>query len=208
MATNIGEKLKFIRKKLNLTQEEFAEKLNLTKPTIMSYEKGKSSITVELLEEICNLVNINLSSFFSENNDVFEGAHIQNDSKKIPIISRVSAGKGEWSREEILEWIELPRSICKDCDFATFVRGDSMEPKIKNGDLILVKQNSTLNSGDIGVFKLGEKVYCKKFYITPITEEIMLKSLNAKYEPIFIDSENPIEFIPLGKVMCSIDYNF
>ena len=81
-----------------------------------------------------------------------------------------------------------------------------MEPKIYDGDLILVQKTNILENGSIGVFRLGEDVYCKKFYQNPITKETVLKSLNPNYKTIDITEED--DFYILGRVVCKIDYNF
>ena len=83
-----------------------------------------------------------------------------------------------------------------------------METKILENDLILIHQTNTLNNGNIGLFKIEEEILCRKFFSNPITKEIVLKSLNKKYDPIYIDKDNKDNFSILGKVICKIDYNF
>lgn len=201
----IGDKLKKLRKEFGLTQEELAEKIGMTKPTISSYESDKRSISLDAILKIANLFNVELNYFFPD----FFPKNESNGSlcRNIPIVSRVSVGNGEWGTDEILDHITLPESICKNCDFGTFVKGDSMEPKIYDNDLILIRKTPNLNSGEIGIFKIDNEVYCKKFKYNPFTHEIILKSLNEKYNPIYIDL-NKENFTILGKVLCKIDYNF
>ena len=79
-----------------------------------------------------------------------------------------------------------------------------MEPKINEGDLLLVQDTPQLESGMIGVFLLNEKVYCKRFHYNPITKEIILKSLNSNYKPIKITNED--EFRIIGRVVGIYDY--
>ena len=71
---------------------------------------------------------------------------------KIPIISKVSAGLGIYGRDEILDWLEVSKSIAKVLHFATFIDGDSMEPKIYIMILVLVPEVSMLDGGEIGIF--------------------------------------------------------
>lgn len=204
----IGEKLKTLRLKMGLSQSEVAEKINVTKPTYASYEKELRSINIDTLYELSKFFNVPLESFFTDTLNIFESISPTGSIKRVPIISRVSAGKGEYGTDDILDWIEMPVSLCKNCDYATFVKGDSMEPKILDNDLILVQKTNFLENGTIGIFRVQEDVFCKKYYSNPLTKEIILKSINPKYDSIYIDENFNEDFYILGKVVCKIDYNF
>lgn len=204
----IGEKLKTLRLKMGLSQSEVAEKINVTKPTYASYEKELRSINIDTLYELSKFFNVPLESFFTDTLNIFESMSPTGSIKRLPIISRVSAGKGEYGTDDILDWIEMPVSLCKNCDYATFVKGDSMEPKILDNDLILVQKTNFLENGTIGIFRVQEDVFCKKYYSNPLTKEIILKSINPKYDSIYIDENFNEDFYILGRVVCKIDYNF
>ncbi len=204
----IGEKLKTLRLKMGLSQSEVAEKINVTKPTYASYEKELRSINIDTLYELSKFFNVPLESFFTDTLNIFESISPTGSIKRLPIISRVSAGRGEYGTDDILDWIEMPVSLCKNCDYATFVKGDSMEPKILDNDLILVQKTNFLENGTIGIFRVQEDVFCKKYYSNPLTKEIILKSINPKYDSIYIDENFNEDFYILGRVVCKIDYNF
>ncbi|AVQ26917.1 phage repressor protein [Fusobacterium ulcerans] len=203
---NLGQKIMLLRKKENMTQDELAEKLNISKQSILNYETEKRLIPIDVLSNIAKLFNFPIENFFSNTFDDNEILKNSSKIKKIPIISKVSAGTGVFGIEDVLDWLEMPTSLCKNCDFATFIDGDSMEPKVYDNDLILVQKTTFLDNGSIGIFKIGEDVFCKKFYQNPITKAIVLKSINKSYNSISITSED--EFYILGKVVCKIDYNF
>lgn len=215
---NIGEMIKELRVSKNLTQEELAEKINVNKATIANYEANRRALTIDKLEIILSELEVTLQDFFSNKNyqadyhssnlPEFQESNIEGTINRIPIISRVSAGEGVYGVEDILEWLEMPISLCDSADYATFVKGDSMEPKIYDNDLILVRKQNYIENGKIGIFKVDDEVFCKKFFSNPITKEVVLKSLNSIYEPIYITKENKKEFHILGKVICKIDYNF
>lgn len=196
---NISEKLKKYRNELGLSQTEVAEKIEVTKPTYASYEKGKD-ISIGTLKKLADLFKVSFESFFSE-----EDTEKNNNMVKIPILSDVSAGYGEEALEEATHWIKLPASIARNATFGTFVAGDSMEPKINDGDLLLVQDSPQLDSGEIGIFLLNEKVYCKRFHYNPITKDLVLKSLNSSYEPIKVNIKED-DFRIVGKVVGIYDY--
>ena len=195
---DISEKLKKYRNNLGLSQTEVAEKIDITKPTYAGYEKGKD-ISIGTLKKLANLFNVPFESFFDED-DSKENIEML----KIPILSDVSAGYGKEALEEATHWIKLPSVIAKNADFGTFVSGDSMEPKINDGDLLLVQNITQLDSGMIGIFLLNDNVFCKRYHYNPITKETVLKSLNLNYKPIIITDED--DFRIVGKVVGIYDY--
>ena len=74
------------------------------------------------------------------------------------------------------------------CDFALHVSGDSMEPKIPNGSIVLIKQCSDLDNGKIGAFFYNGEVFCKKIKIE--NGDVYLVSENCKYEKIKVDNDS------------------
>lgn len=76
LSLKYGEKIKRLRQNLNLTQEDFAKKINTTQKNITRWESGESLISTYFLYEICKVFNINMSYW-----DITE--------KKIEHISRV-----------------------------------------------------------------------------------------------------------------------
>jgi repressor LexA len=195
---DISEKLKKYRNNLGLSQTEVAEKIDITKPTYAGYEKGKD-ISIGTLKKLANLFNVPFESFFDED-DSKENIEML----KIPILSDVSAGYGKEALEEATHWIKLPSVIAKNADFGTFVSGDSMEPKINDGDLLLVQNIPQLDSGMIGIFLLNDNVFCKRYHYNPITKETVLKSLNLNYKPIIVTDDD--DFRIVGKVVGIYDY--
>lgn len=77
----------------------------------------------------------------------------------------VSAGTG-FDLDEGDSWDEVPvpdtPESCK-ADFCITVSGNSMEPKFFNEDVVLVKQTSSIDEGEIGIFRIGQKGYIKKY---------------------------------------------
>lgn len=60
----LGQNVKDIRKSLNLTQEEFAEKLNLNPNFISQIETGKIGISIDNAINICNTANCSSVNLF------------------------------------------------------------------------------------------------------------------------------------------------
>ena len=109
----------------------------------------------------------------------------------------VSAGSGNFLDDSSYQMIEAPTYVPIAVDFALRVSGDSMEPLILDGQVIWVKEQELLDSGDIGVFTYSNDVYCKKLIADG--SRAYLRSLNPSYEDIEILDD--FGFKVVGKVV-------
>lgn len=93
------------------------------------------------------------------------------------------------------EFEKVPESA----DFAVPINGDSMEPKIKNGQFVFVKKQPDIEDGEIAIVELdGDGVTCKEIYKDYENKTIILRSINKLYEDRIV-SPNQIRII--GKVV-------
>jgi len=109
----------------------------------------------------------------------------------------VSAGVGNFLDDSSYEMIEAPSYVPVAVDFALRISGDSMEPFILDGQVIWVKEQELLESGDIGIFTYSDNVYCKKLIADG--GKAYLRSLNPAYEDMEIKED--FGFRIIGKVV-------
>ena len=79
----------------------------------------------------------------------------------------------------------------EDGDFALHISGDSMEPEIPNGSIVIVKKQCDVPDGISGAFFLNGEVYCKK--LLHKDGKVFLCSANTKYDPIQIRDEDNLK---------------
>lgn len=116
-------------------------------------------------------------------------------SRCVQLLGKVAAGvpiEAINSREDL---INVPGSL--SVDFALAVKGDSMEPMIKDGSVIFIKSQEDLELGEIGIFQIDEHVTCKRYYRD--NGNIVLRSINTEYPDFIIGSDSNIKII--GKVV-------
>ncbi|MBK7143585.1 MAG: repressor LexA [bacterium] len=117
----------------------------------------------------------------------------------LPLYGNAACGTEDfYADENIEERIPLPaRTLRIGSDyFLVRARGDSMEPKIHNRDLLIVQQLQTPEDGQVVVAALDDGVYAKKFLRAH--ENILLVSFNQNYNPITVGSQQ--EFRLMGIV--------
>ena len=115
---------------------------------------------------------------------------------KIQILGQTAAGQPIEYGDSYAQDVEDVEHIPKGADYALTVNGDSMEPVIKNGQVIYIKAKPDVEDGTIAVVEIDGAVTCKKVY--KWKDHIELQSLNTKYEPIIITGGN---FRILGEVL-------
>lgn len=187
------EMLKQFRQRLGLSQAELAQRLGLGASTISMYEAGKRQPDFKTEEAIAD--------FFGVDIDTLRGRNKSKPERTIPVYDRVAAGIPLEAIDNIVDYEEIPAHWVGE--YAGFrVKGDSMTPRIQEGDYLIVRKQSDADSGDIVIaFVNGEDATVKKL----IKQEngITLQPFNPAYEPMYFSNEQ-IEQLPVtiwGKVV-------
>lgn len=115
----------------------------------------------------------------------------------IPIYERVSAGTGALNDGEITDYLSIPGIKNPGETFGVNVWGDSMEPTIKDGSIIICRKDVEIRNGEIGAFLVDDEAYVKRLKITE--SYIALMSDNPNYPPIFIGPGEKL--VAVGKVI-------
>ena len=124
-------------------------------------------------------------------------------ARKIPVLGRVAAGIPINAVTDIIDTEEISEDLAKTGDFfALKIKGDSMEPRIVDGDVVIVKQQEDAENGDTVIALVnGDDAVCKR--LRKYRDGLELISNNPAYAPMFFDKETiatkPVRII--GKVV-------
>ena len=203
------ETLKSLAKALECSLDDF-ETLDVAnlkelpqdkKELLDNYDKlngdGKDKL-IERSEELTQIPKYTLNNVEEELSITTENNIV--DSQDIKIYDTpVSAGKGSFINDyEPFDIIKVNLKTCpqaRRCDFALKVRGDSMEPYYYDGDIVFVKEQPSLDNGQIGIFIYEDEAYIKKYSLQE--DGVYLISLNKNYPPIKIDENNAFKICGL-----------
>ena len=145
---SIGERIKIARKSAGLTQLELAKKTDLSRSYIGDIEKDRYNPSVSTLQLIATATNTPLEELLPST----KTASSTGRGVRIPVLGRVVAGIPIEAIEEILDYEEITPELAATGEFfALKVRGNSMEPTLKDGDVVIVKKQPTVDSGDIAI---------------------------------------------------------
>lgn len=217
MATST-ERINQIMKERNLRQVDvlnmakpYQEKYNIKfyKSHLSQYVNGKSKPDNEkifLLAKVFGVSEAWLLGYDVPRNKVTEENNENNKSSqgiKIAVLGTVPAGIPIAAVEDILDYEEIPKSWENQGEFFGLkIKGDSMLPILTNGDVVIVRKQSTADNGDTVIAMVnGDDATCKRYERS--NNGIMLIPNNSSYTPTFYTNEE-IENLPvtiIGKVV-------
>ncbi len=185
-------------------QSDLVEKTGISKGALSSYISGRYVPKQNNIYLISKALNVSESWLMG--NDVPMERHLKNIPSStaivINVLGRVAAGIPLDAIEEIIDTEEISQKMASDGEyFALKISGDSMEPKISNGDVVIVRKQSDADDGDLVIAMVnGDDAVCKR--LKKYAEGIALVSNNPLYEPMYFSNKDIVEkpVTILGKV--------
>lgn len=194
-----AEQIKLLRKHRKISQSELAKQLNITQQAVGKWEKGKSTPDPETLTKIAEYFKTSVD-FLLGVDKIFDGAQTLIESDfAVPVIGTVKAGYSALAYNEDFG-VEFANVRNPEDYFYLIVKGDSMEPRIKDGDLALVHKQNTLEDGDLGVIIYGDNEGTLKRFVKK-DNMIILQPFNPEYEAKVITGEDLNDVYIAGKVV-------
>ena len=198
----IYENIKKYRLSLGLTQSELAERVGYTdRSMIAKIESGKIDLSRNKVYDFAEALHTTPITLLGLDEELKKER--KSKSVKIPVLGIVPAGLPAEAVEDIIDYEEIPESMARGGEyFGLAIKGDSMYPRILEGDVVIVKKQSTANSGDIVIALVnGDEGTCKQLY--KYKDHIELKPFNPMYKPLVYSNED-ISSLPvsiIGKVV-------
>lgn len=193
-------RIKALRNKKGIKQIELAAAVNVSQAALSGYETGKYEADLETYKRIASYFGVSLGYLLGE--DSPDDKH--EDYIHIPVLGRVAAGIPIDAIEEIIDWEDISADMAAGGAeyFGLQIKGDSMEPKISDGDIVIVRKQPDVDSGEIAVVLVnGDDATVKR--IKKSAAGITLIANNPAYDPMFYSNED-IEKLPvaiLGRVV-------
>lgn len=171
-----------VMKEKDITQKELCNAIGIGAPKFTDWKTGRVRSFHKYIPQI--------AEFLGVSTDVLLGnASNTGTWVKIPVLGKVQAGVPVEAIEDIIGYEEIPIKMAENGDyFCLAVRGDSMEPKFSDGDVVIVRKQPDIESGEIAIVMInGEDATIKK--VIKQEDGILLRPSNDKYEPFFYDKK-------------------
>lgn len=184
----LGNRLKMLRKEYQLTQKELAKIFGVSPKAISFYELNERQPPHELLVQLAKYFNVTTDYLLGQDEQPAPSVY------RIPVLGTVVAGIPIEAIQDIEDYEEIPATMGDPRDyFALRVRGRSMEPRLMEGDTIIVRKQDRLDSGQVAVVLInGNEATVKQ--VKKSDKGILLIGFNqAVYEPHFYTNEEIME---------------
>ena len=206
------EKLKARRKELKLTQREIAEQLGISFQAYSAWERGVKEPSKEKVAQLENILKV-AKGYFTQIEIVRLYSSLSNKGKEKVVLyarnlaqeeqaqkvatmparlyeyrvyERMSAGIGvSVYDDQNFDTVYFNEELAHD--FASWVSGDSMEPKYQNGSVALIRETGFDYDGAVYAVVCNNQTYIKRVYREE--DGLRLVSINPKYKDIFISYE-------------------
>lgn len=180
-------KLRLALNKKEMKPSTLAYRIGVNSGTISNYLNGKYIPKTEMILKICDVLDCSaewLSGYSSP------ALRATNTPVQVPVVGYVAAGVPISAIQEVLDYEELSPETVRDGAeyFGLKIKGASMEPRIYDGDVVIVRKQEDVESGQIAIVCVnGDEATCKK--IMKQESGILLQPLNPSYEAIFYTNE-------------------
>ena len=199
LATHFGVSLDYLlgysdnRKKADeiaiLTEEEHEHIANLRRLD----NHGRDLVTTVLRKEIERLNFLSI------------GTHGKVNDEDLVVLKvfqqRASAGLGSYLSEDSDDDFETMRfvatNVSRKADFCVKISGESMEPRICDGDVVFVKAVPKVDVDSVGIFVYDGEAFCKRLRMDTKKGKLYLESLNKAYAPKYIHNPEALRTVGL-----------
>lgn len=188
------------RMELGISLQELANRTGLNKSTLQRYETGQiDKLPLERAQAIAGGLETSVEFLLG-----LDGGNIEitdaNGIYSVPVFDSVSAGFGAYADSCAVDY--RPTYISNPSDFENYlwinVKGNSMYPKIEDGDRILVHRQDSVDSGSVAVVMIDDEAVVKK--VKYGKNWVELHSFNPDYPVRRFEDEDLLRLRVVGLV--------
>lgn len=210
MAT-FAERLKSLRREKGWSQQRLADELDLSKSSVNMYERGEREPGFETMEAIADLFNVDMNYLYGRTDikiadpivlapkkpTIPPGFEPMPKMKKIPLIGSIACGEPITAEENVEQMVCVPSRW--HSTFTLTCKGDSMEPRIHDGDLVAIRSQPEVEQGEIAAVLIGDEATLKHVYLHE--NFIELRPENPAFESIILTKEEMNTVVIEGKAV-------
>lgn len=196
-------KLKELRAINKMSQQKLASMLGVSRSTVAMWEISSSQPDNDHLLKMANIFNTSVDALLGRDPIPVSGPPASTGGVWVPVLGTVAAGTPIEAIQDVLDYEEIPTDMAAQGEyFGLVIKGQSMEPKISDGDVVIVRRQTDVENGQIAVVLVnGDEATVKRIKKRP--EGLLLIPSNPTYEPMFYSNEE-IEKLPvtiIGRVV-------
>ena len=196
---NIGDYIKKLRTQNGYSQEELGKLLGVQRAAVQKWECGTvKNLKRDTIKKLSEIFNVSTSCFVDDEYLSYNNIIAFPKMNRIPLVGTIACGTPILANENLDGEVTVPEDIT--ADFALRCKGDSMiDARIHNGDIVYIRQQPTVENGEIAAVLIDEEATLKRVYISDNT--ITLVACNSKYQPFVYTGEQLDQIRILGKAV-------
>lgn len=192
--------LKTLREEAGISQAHLARQIGVGQSAVGMWESGKSRPSSATMAKIADYFHVSVD-YLCGLTSVKSLAHPE--TARIPVLGDVAAGIPIEAITDIVDYEEIDAAMAATGEFFGLrIKGASMEPRMRDGDVVIVRKQATAETGDtVVVLVNGDSATVKKIKAGP--DGISLIPTNPAYDPIFYTAAE-VESLPvriIGRVV-------
>lgn len=195
--------IKSRRKELNLTLEQVGDLVGVGKSTVRKWETGDiENMKRDKIVKLAKALRVSPSYIMGidEEQPQLETLPV----KKIPVVSKISAGLPIYSEENLIDYIYFATNKLNSDkeEFGLKVSGDSMDKIFQDGDIVVVEKDSVVENGQLGVVMInGYNATVKRIRYNGDQIILIPESNNSNHYPQVYGKDDEVKVI--GRVVAS-----
>ena len=196
-----------LRKERGISMKQAAEQLGMPYTTYVNYEKGVRQANSETLIDLANFYNTSIDYMLGKSSDRLQingaatpippGFDPMPDMDTVPLVGRIACGTPITAEQNTEGMVCVPSSW--RATFTLICRGSSMEPRIHDGDLVAIRSQEIVETGEIAAVRIGEEATLKHVYLHD--NFIELRPENPAFESIILTKEEMNSVVIEGKAV-------
>ena len=196
---NIGDYIKKLRTEKGYSQEELGALLGVQRAAVQKWECGTvKNLKRETIKKLSEIFSVDPSSFIDNDYMSLDNIISLPKMNRIPILGTIACGTPILANENLEGETIIPEDI--KADFALRCKGDSMiDARIMNGDIVYIRQQPTVENGEIAAVLIDDEATLKRVYLSDNT--LTLVACNSKYQPFVYTGEQLNQIRILGKAV-------
>ncbi|MEJ7208528.1 LexA family protein [Staphylococcus capitis] len=195
--------IKSRRKELNLTLEQVGDLVGVGKSTVRKWETGDiENMKRDKIVKLAKALRVSPSYIMGieEEQPQLETLPV----KKIPVVSKISAGLPIYSEENLIDYIYFATNKLNSDkeEFGLKVSGDSMDKIFQDGDIVVVEKDSVVENGQLGVVMVnGYNATVKRVRYNGNQIILIPESNNQSHYPQVYGNNDEVKVV--GRVVAS-----
>ena len=202
---DFATRLKAIMREKDMRQIDVANKSGINKGRISRWMSGSDMPSGKSIGKLAEVLGVSTDTLLGRKEAIekfmkptYDDVELPiNLPETIPVIGKVAAGVPIEAQEDIVGEVYIEEG--KKDYFALKVKGNSMSPRIMDGDIVLVHSQSSAEDGDLVIAMIDGEATCKVLKRNPYG--VTLIPFNGAYSPLVYSGQEAAELRILGKVV-------